>query len=88
MLVILFALEYVIDTSPDSLLLFRGVGYPLVIIVITLILFVPKVIMIFTNEEALDYTNSSITESINNSVSQSQSYHFLRNNNIIFLNHI
>lgn len=58
MLLVFFVLEYVIDTSPDSLLLFRGIGYPSVIIAITLIQFLPKFIIIFTNEDALDLTDS------------------------------
>lgn len=74
MLLVFFVLEYVIDTSPDSLLLFRGIGYPLVIIAITLIQFLPKFIIIFTNEDALDMTDSK--SELSNVESQSHLYLF------------
>lgn len=76
MLLVFFVLEYVIDTSPDSLLLFRGIGYPLVIIAITLIQFLPKFIIIFTNEDALDMTDSK--SELSNVESQSHLYLFLK----------
>lgn len=86
-MVILFVLEYVIDASPDSLLLFRGIGYSATIFVITLIQFIPKIIFMFTDESSLDITNSSISETI--SGNQSQSYLFLSEKvYILFLNHI
>lgn len=79
---VLFILEYVIDASPDALLLFRGIGYPIVIISITLIQFVPKIIIMFTNEDALDITDSKLE--ISETVSETHLYLFFNCN--IYLN--
>lgn len=56
--VVLFALEYVIDSSPDSLILFRGIGYQAMILFITCLQFIPKFIYRFTSDEAMVDTDS------------------------------
>lgn len=60
----LYCLEYVIDSSPSSLLIFRGVGYSVTILFLTLLQIIPKVIYRFVDEEAIEETNSVAMTSV------------------------
>lgn len=55
---VLFALEYVVDSSPDSLVLFRGIGYEVMILFITGLQFIPKFVYRLTSDEAMVETDS------------------------------
>lgn len=67
-MLILFCLEYVTNYDQKSLLLLRGLGYGLLILLTLIIEYFPKIIYCFSNEEALESTNS-----ITNNMSKSRS---------------
>lgn len=54
----MFALEYVVDSSPDSLVLFRGIGYEVMILFIIALQFIPKFVYRLTSDEAMVETDS------------------------------
>lgn len=59
---VIFLLEFSMDLTPDGLMFFRGVTYPIIIIIILGIQYVPKFVFIFSNDDAVDITDSLTRE--------------------------
>lgn len=55
---ILFIIDFIVDSNPDVLLVLRCFGYEIIITLILLLQFIPKIISIFTNESSLDFSSN------------------------------
>lgn len=61
-LLVLFLLEFSMELTPDGLMLFRGIAYPIIIIIILSFQYLPKFIFIFSTDDAVDITDSLTRE--------------------------